>query len=31
MLRYGSLNDDAMEFAPARSPAKSGVKEKATA
>jgi len=30
MLRYGSLNDDAMEFA-RRSPAKSGVKEKATA
>ena len=31
MLRYGSLNDDAMEFAPTRSPPKLGVKEKATA
>ena len=31
MLRYGSLTDDAMEFAPTRSPPKLGVKEKATA
>ena len=31
MLRYGSLTDDAIEFAPTRSPPKLGVKEKATA